>query len=498
MYTLSINDELSEEGRYLGVLEIANTANPAIKMTGIAFSNSTELLFKDELKYRIAAPILMPSIIFRRDPETGEEYDVKVTPEVVEAMFVRFMKDRVGGDVFNVEHDESKRVPSYILETWLVETPKTDKSFVTYGLECPTKTWFGVQQFTDVDAYNKAVELGQVGFSIHGDGVLQLSTHTKTDFSDVILLNNNNEVLMLLRTKDDLFEPNKYGFPGGKNENENNSLAAARELFEEAGIKPDLLLYLEDIKNEDGTVTSYYVGKSNIDPILSDEHNSFKWTSIDELGNIDVILHQNNRFIELANKAVDKLQLSNHKTEIQMKVQLKKHKHIARFTDAVETDENEIIVSADELVEGSEVVVIDENFEEIADFSGEVTIDDVPVVIENDVIKSMGVTEEVPVEAADEEVVVEEEVAMAEETEAPIEAVDTPTGETYTKEEVDAKFQELMDLIAEMKVEAPVAMAEEVEAPIKMSATQTRVQAQMAKLDAMGRAKQIMQNNKNK
>lgn len=364
MYTLSINDELSEEGRYLGVLEIANTANPAIKMTGIAFSNSTELLFKDELKYRIAAPILMPSIIFRRDPETGEEYDVKVTPEVVEAMFVRFMKDRVGGDVFNVEHDESKRVPSYILETWLVETPKTDKSFVTYGLECPTKTWFGVQQFTDVDAYNKAVELGQVGFSIHGDGVLQLS---------------------------------------------------------------------------------------------------------------------------------------NHKTEIQMKVQLKKHKHIARFTDAVETDENEIIVSADELVEGSEVVVIDENFEEIADFSGEVTIDDVPVVIENDVIKSMGVTEEVPVEAAaEEEVVVEEDVEMAEETEAPIEAVDTPTGETYTKEEVDAKFQELMDLIAEMKVEAPVAMAEEVEAPIKMSATQTRVQAQMAKLDAMSRAKQIMQNNKNK
>lgn len=176
MYTLSLDEELNEDGKYLGVLEIANTANPAIKMTGIAFSSQvSQLSFKDDLKYRIAAPVLMPSIIYRRDEKTGEEYDVKVTPEVVEQMFVRFQKDRAGKDIFNEEHDESKRIPSYILETWLVENPKGDKSLTTYGLEVPEKTWFAVQQFTSPEAYFNAIEKGQIGFSIHGDGVLKLS-----------------------------------------------------------------------------------------------------------------------------------------------------------------------------------------------------------------------------------------------------------------------------------------------------------------------------------
>lgn len=179
MYTLSVDEEFTEDGLPVGTIEIANTTSPAIKTTGIAFSSNQSLYFKDELKYRIAAPVLMPSIIFRKDPETGEEYDIKVTDDAVEKMFFRFMRDRIGGDIFNEEHDESKRIPSFILETWLVEHPKTDKSFTSYGIECKPKTWFAVQQFTDVDAYNEAVEKGQLGFSIHGNGVLKLSEQIK-------------------------------------------------------------------------------------------------------------------------------------------------------------------------------------------------------------------------------------------------------------------------------------------------------------------------------
>lgn len=179
IYTLSVDEEFTEDGLPVGTIEIANTTLPAIKTTGVAFSSHQSLYFKDELKYRIAAPVLMPSIIFRKDPETGEEYDIKVTEDAVEKMFFRFMRDRIGGDIFNEEHDESKRVPSFILETWLVEHPKTDKSNTSYGIMCKPKTWFAVQQFTDVDAYNDAVEKGQLGFSIHGNGVLKLSEQIK-------------------------------------------------------------------------------------------------------------------------------------------------------------------------------------------------------------------------------------------------------------------------------------------------------------------------------
>ena len=153
VYNLSIDECDAENGEYLGVLEIANTANPAIMIKGIALSDIKQMIFKDDLKYRIASPVLIPSKIYRRDEETGEEYYVNVTPEIVEKMFVKFQRDRSGKDVFNLEHDEAQRVPSYILETWLIETPKTDKSLVTYGIECPEKTWFAVQQFTDKQAW---------------------------------------------------------------------------------------------------------------------------------------------------------------------------------------------------------------------------------------------------------------------------------------------------------------------------------------------------------
>jgi hypothetical protein len=317
-YILSFDDLDAENGEYLGVLEIANTATPAIEIKGIAFSKVEALCFKDDLKYRIAAPILTPGKIYRRDEKTGEEYYVVITPETVERAFVKFMKDRAGKDVFNEEHDEAKRIPSYPLEMWLVDEPMGDRSYNTFGIEVPQGTWFGVQQFTDVEAYKKAVEEGQTGFSIHGDGALKLSKQFKTD---------------------------------------------------------------------------------------------------------------------------------------KMKVQMKKHKYVAHFAESAETDGGEIIVTADVLEVGTEVVVVDDNLEEVADFSGEVIIDDVPVVIENDVITSMGTeveaTEEEVVEMAAEEEVVE----MAAEEEEVVEMQEeAPAADTYTKADIDAKFDEIYAMIAELKV----------------------------------------------
>ena len=326
VYNLSIDECDAENGEYLGVLEIANTANPAIMIKGIALSDIKQMIFKDDLKYRIASPVLIPSKIFRRDPETNEEYYVNVTPEIVEKMFVKFQKDRSGKDVFNDEHDESKRVPSYILETWLVETPKTDKSLVTYGIECPEKTWFAVQQFTDKEAYFECVESGKIGFSIHGESALKF-------------------------TKQEIIKP------------------------------------------------------------------------------------------------------------INMS---KKRKFVAQFTEAVGTDSGEVIVTVDTLEVGAEVAVLDADLNPVENFSGEVTIEDVPVVITDNVIESMGAEE---MEMSNEEVAVEEvEMAKEEEVVVETEMAEEVAVEAYTKAEIDAKFDEIYSMIAELKTSAPTKMAvEEVE-----------------------------------
>lgn len=185
-YELSINPEFAEDGEELGIFQIANTENPAIMLKGVAFNaHKKSVYFADDLKYRIAAPVLTPMDVYRKDEKTGEEYYAVVTTEYIEQVFVDFMAKRTGGVVFNDEHDESKEVPAYILETWLVENPETDKSKTVYGLDVPQGSWFAVQQFTDKQVYKQFVKEGKTGFSIHGhSAMLLMSAINKTEMAN--------------------------------------------------------------------------------------------------------------------------------------------------------------------------------------------------------------------------------------------------------------------------------------------------------------------------
>lgn len=169
IYTITIDPEYAEGGEDLGIEAIAFTSKPAIKVKGFAFQQQTKALaFKDGLKYRITAPAMIPMEIYRRDDETDEEYMVKFTVEEIDAMHAKFMQQLVNSAKFNLEHNEEKKVPAYILEAWLVDKPELDKAYTTYGIEVPAGTLMLTAQITDVEYYNKLVEEDQVGFSIEG------------------------------------------------------------------------------------------------------------------------------------------------------------------------------------------------------------------------------------------------------------------------------------------------------------------------------------------
>lgn len=177
IYKITIDPEYSD-GEELGIEQIAFTANPAIKVKGMAFNQSEKLLFADDLKYRITAPAMIPMEIYRRDDETGEYY-VQFTAETIEQIHAKFMQDLKNRDVFNLEHDQSQTVPAYILESWIVENPKEDKSFSTFGIEVPKGTLMLTAQITDKDYYNELVSKSQVGFSIEGFLGLKMSNQLK-------------------------------------------------------------------------------------------------------------------------------------------------------------------------------------------------------------------------------------------------------------------------------------------------------------------------------
>lgn len=181
-YQITIDPAYAENGEDLGIEQIAFTATPAIKVKGMAFSSQAKpLFFSDELKYRITAPALIPMEIYRFDEDSKEEYNVKFTKEEIELIHGKFMKQMVNRDLFNLEHDQSKTVPAYVLEAWIVDTPKEDKAYSSFGIEVPEGTLMVTAQVTDKEYYAELVAQEQIGFSIEGYLGMKLKEQTKTN-----------------------------------------------------------------------------------------------------------------------------------------------------------------------------------------------------------------------------------------------------------------------------------------------------------------------------
>ena len=191
-YTITIDPAYAENGEDLGIEQIAFTATPAIKVKGMAFSAQAKpLFFSDELKYRITAPALIPMEIYRFDEDSKEEYNVKFTKEEIELIHGKFMQQMVNRDLFNLEHDQSKTVPAYVLEAWIVENPMEDKAYSSFGIEVPEGTLMVTAQVTDKEYYAELVSQEQIGFSIEGYLGMKLKeqkqSQNKTQMNDLML-----------------------------------------------------------------------------------------------------------------------------------------------------------------------------------------------------------------------------------------------------------------------------------------------------------------------
>jgi hypothetical protein len=177
IYKITIDDEYSD-GETLGIEMIAFTNLPAIKVKGMAFGSDKRLMFADDVKYRITAPAMIPMDIYRKNDGDGEYY-VQFTEEVIEQIHTKFMADLRNRDIFNLEHDTEKKVPAYILETWIVDNPTKDKAYSTFGIEVPKGTLMVTAQVTDAEYFAELVANNQVGFSIEGFLGLKLSEQIK-------------------------------------------------------------------------------------------------------------------------------------------------------------------------------------------------------------------------------------------------------------------------------------------------------------------------------
>lgn len=168
---------------FYGLDEVAYTSKPAVITKGVALTAQTRLSFSDKPKMRIVAPAIIPMEIYRN--QDGEEFNVSFSADQIEELHKDLMLKMRETNLFNFEHDKSKNVPAYILEAWIVDNPKLDKAYSTYGIEVPKGTLMLTTQITDEDYYNKIVENDQVGYSIGGLFGMKLSKHEKPNNMNV-------------------------------------------------------------------------------------------------------------------------------------------------------------------------------------------------------------------------------------------------------------------------------------------------------------------------
>lgn len=117
----------------------------------------------------------------------------------------------------------------------------------------------------------------------------------RTQYADVILIDDENQILFTVRNKEDDFEPGKYCLPGGHVERgESPKAAAKRELLEETGIEislSDLEPCGEYIDNKSHIY--YFCAKCNSNPVVLDEREQQQWERVpfDEAGERPLLMN---------------------------------------------------------------------------------------------------------------------------------------------------------------------------------------------------------------
>jgi hypothetical protein len=166
-----INDNIEElfelilESDEDGVFANSLVMNPAIERDFIYMSKDIQFAEVSDEKQLVAGPILVPNKKILRIDGEGKRYSVFFTPETIEMVARKFMKNKYG-DAVTLEHGD-KTVGVYLTESWIVEQSAKDKSNI-YGFTLPRGTWFGVYKVDDKNIWDKVKDGTFRGFSIEG------------------------------------------------------------------------------------------------------------------------------------------------------------------------------------------------------------------------------------------------------------------------------------------------------------------------------------------
>ena len=160
-----------DETQGSGVYAISLVSDPAIEAPFVYLSKQLKpikLAQVDGEKRILVGPVLIPNKeIPRVDHETGEEYSIVFTSEVVEKAAQLFLQQQKNNEA-TIEHTDKKVPDVSVVESWIVEDPNRDKQN-TYGMDYPKGTWMIKMKINNDNVWEDFVKTGEVkGFSLEG------------------------------------------------------------------------------------------------------------------------------------------------------------------------------------------------------------------------------------------------------------------------------------------------------------------------------------------
>jgi hypothetical protein len=120
----------------------------------------------DTEKREVLGPAMVPSMLIPRLDEDGNEYYVYFSKSTIKQINEKFMKFNYQNNT-DVNHDDNITTKNVLLESWLVEDPKIDKS-ILYGFEPEEGWWFLRYKVNDDETWQKIKNGELKGFSISG------------------------------------------------------------------------------------------------------------------------------------------------------------------------------------------------------------------------------------------------------------------------------------------------------------------------------------------
>jgi hypothetical protein len=189
---------IDETAEHFGVDAISIVKFPAIEENFVFFNNDFLSLAKidEEQKQLIGAVLIPDKKIPRLNKETNEEYEVFFTKETIRQAQKLFMSS-LNNNNHTLEHKEPVQGLT-VVESWIKENKKYDKSNM-YGFNnMPIGTWFvQVSAENNPDIWEKIKNKEVRGFSIEGYFTDQLIEQSKeVDILDEVCEDCPDEVML--------------------------------------------------------------------------------------------------------------------------------------------------------------------------------------------------------------------------------------------------------------------------------------------------------------